>query len=216
MKARFITFEGIEGSGKSTVAARVKDALTGAGIETVLTREPGGTELSERVRRILLDPSMDGMDARTELLLYLASRAQLVEEVIRPALERGTSVLCDRFMDASVAYQGWARGIGESVVEELNAFAVGGTVPDRTFLLDLPVDAGFERGPDRREGEGTRSKDRLEMEARSFHAKVREGYLRLALRNPDRIVTVDASASLESVSADILRNLRSLFGVEYL
>lgn len=216
MEPRFITFEGIEGSGKSTVAARVLEALAGAGIEAVLTREPGGTEQSERIRRILLDPSMGRMDARAELLLYLASRAQLVGQVIRPALERGTTVLCDRFMDASVAYQGWARGIGESVVEELNAFAVGVTVPDMTFLLDLPVEIGFERGPERREGEGTRSKDRLEMEDRSFHERVREGYLRLARRHEDRIVTVDASASLETVCDEIVRNLRPLFGVESL
>ncbi|MCK4349914.1 MAG: dTMP kinase, partial [Candidatus Krumholzibacteria bacterium] len=129
MKARFITFEGIEGSGKSTVVSRVHDALEGAGVESIITREPGGTDLSERIRAILLDPAMGGMDARAELLLYLASRAQLVGKIIRPALDRGTSVICDRFMDASVAYQGWARGIGEDVVEELNAFTLGTTVP---------------------------------------------------------------------------------------
>ena len=169
MRARFITFEGIEGS---------------------------------------------GMDPRAELLLYLASRAQLVEKTIRPALEQGTSVICDRFMDASVAYQGWARGIGEAVVEELNAFTLGSIVPDRTFQLDLPVEQGFERGPERREGEGTRSKDRLEREDRSFHEKVREGYLRLAERNPERIVTVNASASLEEVYGVIFRNLQQFLNVK--
>lgn len=214
MKARFITFEGIEGSGKSTVVSRVCDALEGAGVESIITREPGGTDLSERIRAILLDPAMGGMDARAELLLYLASRAQLVERIIRPALDRGTSVICDRFMDASVAYQGWARGIGEDVVEELNAFTLGATVPDRTFLLDLAVEQGFERGPERREEEGTGSKDRLEREDRSFHEKVREGYLRLAERNPERVVTVDASVSLESVCDVVLRNLQQLFKVK--
>ena len=214
MRARFITFEGIEGSGKSTVASMVREALERAGIETLATREPGGTELSERIRTILLDPAMTGMDPRAELLLYLASRAQLVEKTIRPALEQGTSVICDRFMDASVAYQGWARGIGEAVVEELNAFTLGSIVPDRTFLLDLPVEQGFERGPERREGEGTRSKDRLEREDRSFHEKVREGYLRLAERNPERVVTIDASATLESVCNVVLGNLQQLFDVK--
>ena len=214
MRARFITFEGIEGSGKSTVASMVREALERAGIETLATREPGGTELSERIRTILLDPAMTGMDPRAELLLYLASRAQLVEKTIRPALEQGTSVICDRFMDASVAYQGWARGIGEAVVEELNAFTLGSIVPDRTFLLDLPVEQGFERGPERREGEGTRSKDRLEREDRSFHEKVREGYLRLAERNPERIVTVNASASLEEVYGVIFRNLQQFLNVK--
>ncbi len=214
MKARFITFEGIEGSGKSTVVSRVFKALEKAGVEAIITREPGGTDLSERIRTILLDPDMSGMDARAELLLYLASRAQLVERTIRPALDRGTSVICDRFMDASVAYQGWARGIGEAVVEELNAFTLGSIVPDRTFLLDLEVERGFERGPERREGEGTRSKDRLEREDRSFHEKVREGYLRLAERNPERVVTVDASATLESVCDVVLGNLQQLFDVK--
>ncbi len=214
MKARFITFEGIEGSGKSTVVSRVLKALEEAGVEAIITREPGGTDLSERIRTILLDPDMSGMDARAELLLYLASRAQLVERTIRPALESGTSVICDRFMDASVAYQGWARGIGEAVVEELNAFTLGSIVPDRTFLLDLAVDRGFERGPERREGEGTRSKDRLEREDRSFHEKVREGYLRLAERNPGRVVTVDASATLESVCDVVFGNLQQLFDVK--
>ena len=214
MRARFITFEGIEGSGKSTVASMVREALERAGIETLATREPGGTELSERIRTILLDPAMTGLDPRAELLLYLASRAQLVEKTIRPALEQGTSVICDRFMDASVAYQGWARGIGEAVVEELNAFTLGSIVPDRTFLLDLPVEQGFERGPERREGEGTRSKDRLEREDRSFHEKVREGYLRLAERNPERIVTVNASASLEEVYGVIFRNLQQFLNVK--
>ena len=214
MRPVFITLEGIEGSGKSTVAARVRGALEAAGIETIITREPGGTELSERIRDMLLDPRMRGMDPRAELLLYLASRAQLVAEVIAPALERGVSVVCDRFMDASVAYQGFARGIGEGTVEELNAFAVGSIVPDRTFLLDLPVEEGFERGPERREEEGARSKDRLEQEDRSFHEKVREGYLRLAGRNPERIVTIDATASLHVVCDVIFRNLEQLLDVE--
>lgn len=215
MDARFITFEGIEGSGKSTVAVRVSESLERTGIKTLLTREPGGTKLSEEIREILLDASRGPIDARTELLLYVASRAQLVEQVIRPALARGVTVLCDRFMDASVAYQGWARGLGEELVDELNAFAVGECVPERTFLLDLPVEEGFSRGPERRESDGVRAKDRLEREGRSFHDRVREGYLRLARRHPDRVVVIDAAVPLEAVLEEIFGNLAPLFGVEF-
>jgi dTMP kinase len=164
---------------------------------------------------MLLDSSRGPIDARAELLLYVASRAQLVEEVIRPALARGVTVLCDRFMDASVAYQGWARGLGEELVDRLNAFAVGECVPDRTFLLDLPVDAGFSRGPERRESNGVRTKDRLELEDRSFHDRVREGYLRLADRHPGRVVVVDATAPLQAVLEDIFGNIAPLLGVEF-
>ena len=216
MKGRFITFEGIEGSGKSTVSREVRSKLEAAGIDVMLAREPGGTDLSEEIRRLLLDPSRSGIDPKAELLLYIASRAQLVEETIRPALDRGTTVLCDRFMDASVAYQGWARGLGEETVDELNAFAVGKTVPIRTFLLDLPVDAGFARGPQRREDAGERARDRLEREDRPFHELVREGYLRLARRHPERVVVIDATAPLEEVSAAILGNLSALFGVQFM
>jgi dTMP kinase len=170
--------------------------------------------VSEEIRRMLLDPSRSEIVARTELLLYLASRAQLVEEIIRPALAAGRSVVCDRYMDASVAYQGWARGLGEDLVRGLNAFAVGGIVPDRTFLLDLPVADGLARGPAKREREGVGAPDRLERETAAFHEKVREGYLRLVAREPGRIVVVDASRSLEEVLDAVFRNLSGLFGVQ--
>lgn len=212
----FITFEGTEGSGKSSVARGVAEAFLRAGIPCLVTREPGGAPAPEEIRRVLLDPRHRGLSPRAELLLYLASRAQLVEEVIRPAMGRGVTVLCDRFMDASVAYQGWARGLGEGLVERLNEFAVDGTVPDRTVLLDLPVAEGFARGPERRETEGERSRDRLELEDRAFHERVREGYLRIARREPERVVVVDAAAPLEDVIGEILRNLRSLRGLSRL
>jgi dTMP kinase len=212
MKAYFITFEGIEGSGKSTVAKDVAAALDAAGVPVLLTREPGGSRTSEDIRRILLDPGRSEISHKTELLLYLASRAQLVDEVIRPAIESGRTVVCDRFMDASVAYQGWARGLGEKLVEDLNAFAVGETKPDKTFLLDLPVEMGFRRGPERREGDGERSKDRLEREDGAFHELVREGYLRLAERERDRFVRIDASRPLEEVLHAVRTVLRELFG----
>ena len=213
MESRFITFEGIEGSGKTVVSREVHRALAAAGVNAVLVREPGGTPVSEEIRRLLLDPARPEIVPKAELFLYLASRAQLVGEVIRPALEGGRSVLCDRFMDASVAYQGWARGLGEELVERFNDFAVGGTVPDRTFLLDCPVAAGLARGPARRERDGVGVRDRLEREAIDFHEKVREGYLRLASREPGRIVVVDASRPLEAALDDVFRNLGSLFGV---
>jgi dTMP kinase len=213
MKGRLITFEGIEGSGKTVAAAAVSRARERAGLEVTLVREPGGTEVSEAIRGILLDPARRGMDPKTELFLYLASRAQLVAEVIRPALGSGRAVLCDRYLDASVAYQGWARGLGEALVERLNEAAVGGAMPDRTFLLDLAVAAGMRRGPERREAEGVAARDRLEREGLAFHEKVREGYLRLAERQRARIVVIDASRPLGEVVGAILRNLEGLFGV---
>ncbi len=209
MRGLLITFEGIEGSGKSTVAREVADRLEESGREIVLTREPGGTVTGEDIREILLDPARAGMSPRSELLLYLASRAQLVDEVIAPALEKGVVVICDRYIDASVAYQGWARSLGEELVEELNSFAVGRAVPDVTFLLDLPVEDGFSRGPEERESSGARGKDRLEREDREFHEKVREGYLRIARREQQRVVVIDASLPLESVVEEVLRNLQS-------
>jgi dTMP kinase len=210
----FITFEGVEGSGKSTVAGAVLERFRKAGLECIMTREPGGTAISEKIREMLLDPANTSIVPGTELLLYVASRAQVVGELIAPALERGTSVLCDRFMDASVAYQGWARGLGEDIVSELNSFAVGEAVPDRTYLLDLEVDDGFERGPDRREASGVRSRDRLELEKRAFHERVREGYLRIASREPGRVSVIDASLPLEKVIGAVLRNLRTLRGLK--
>ena len=212
----FVTFEGIEGSGKSTVARAILERFLQAGLECIITREPGGNEISEKIREMLLDPANTSISPQAELLLYVASRAQLVGEVIGPALESGTSVLCDRFMDASVAYQGWARGLGEDVVADLNSFAVAGTVPDRTYLLDLEVSDGFERGPDRREAEGMRSRDRLELEKRTFHEKVREGYLRIASREPDRVAVIDASVPIGEVIEAVLRNLRALPGLKSL
>jgi len=210
----FVTFEGIEGSGKSTVARVVLERFVQAGLECVITREPGGNEISEKIREMLLDPENTSISPRTELLLYVASRAQLVGEVIGPALKSGTNVLCDRFMDASVAYQGWARGLGEDVVGDLNAFAVAGALPDRTYLLDLEVGDGFERGPDRREAVGLQSRDRLELEKREFHEKVREGYLRIASREPGRVVVIDASRTLDEVIEAVLGNLRALSGLK--
>ena len=215
MSGFFMTFEGIEGSGKSTVARLVADELEKAGLDILMTREPGGTRTSEAIRSILLDPERAEISARAELLMYLASRSQLVDEVIFPALTDDKIVICDRFMDASVAYQGWARGLGEKIVEDLNSFTVGECVPDVTFLFDLSVETGFSRGPEKREADGVQVKDRLEREDRSFHEKVREGYLRIAEREPERFVIIDAALSISEVTEAVLGNIRPRLGVQF-
>jgi dTMP kinase len=213
MKARLITFEGIEGCGKSVVSREALLALERAGVDAVSVREPGGTAVSESIRAILLDPARREMAPLAELMLYLAARAQLVAEVIRPALAAGRTVVCDRYLDASVAYQGYARGLGERFVERLNRAAAAAAVPDRTFLLDVPVAEGLARGPLRREREGVALRDRLEREDAAFHERVREGYLRLARRNRARVVVVDASRPIEDVVSAVLGNLERLFSV---
>ncbi len=214
MRGFFITFEGIEGSGKSTVARRIDRLFRDEGVDPLLTREPGGTVISEDIRGILLDPDRTEISAKTELLLYLASRAQLVAEVILPAVESGRIVLCDRYMDATMAYQGWARGLGEDLVRDFNRFAVGSALPDLTFLFDLSVEEGFKRGPVKRESRVIQERDRLESEDMIFHEKVREGYLRIAGMEKKRIIIIDASLSLDSVVETIFRNIKSRIDVQ--
>lgn len=185
-KGIFITFEGIDGSGKSTQVTALKDALEEKGMEVLLIREPGGTAIGEKIRDILLDRKHTHMAPTAELLLYEAARAQIVTEVIRPALQTGKTVICDRFYDSSVAYQGYARGLELASVDFLNRLATGGLEPNLTFLLDLPVRAAWER-MNIREGD----QDRLEMEGLEFMEKVRSGYLELAGRHP-RMIKLDA------------------------
>jgi dTMP kinase len=185
----FITFEGIEGCGKSTQAKRVREFLIGSGLEVVFTREPGGSCIGEKIRDILLDPENHTMIPLTELLLYEASRRQHMAEVIEPALEAGKVVICDRFYDASTAYQGYARGIDINDVERLNLIATGGKRPDLTIILDLPAGDGLKRIG--------RNPDRIEGEAVEFHERVRAGYLEIARREPERVKVVDGSGSIE-------------------
>jgi dTMP kinase len=211
MNSFFITFEGIEGSGKSTVALSIAKRFEDAGYTPLLTREPGGTRLSEDIRKILLDPKRTDMCEKTELMLYLASRAQLVTEVIKPALDKGKIVLCDRYFDATMAYQGWARGIGEELISQLNRVTVENVIPDLTFLLDLPVEEGFGRGPEHREKTGLRVRDRLELEDMEFHKRVREGYLRIAGREKERVIVIAASKELDFVLSEITRNINDRF-----
>ncbi len=193
----FITFEGIEGCGKSTQVERLRSYLVESGREVVVTREPGGCLIGEKVRDILLNPENRGMTALTELLLYEASRAQHVADVIRPALDEGKTVISDRFYDASTAYQGHARGIGADKVEELNLFATAGLRPDLTIVLDLPASEGL-----RRLG---RDLDRIESEALDFHEKVRKGYIEIARSDPARVKVVDSSGTIETTAAEIRR-----------
>ncbi|MGQ9604072.1 MAG: dTMP kinase [bacterium] len=191
----FITFEGIEGSGKTTQAKLLKDFLKSQGHEVVLTREPGGPPISERIRGILLDNANPEMEAMTELLLYEASRYQHVKEVIRPALANGKMVICDRFADASTAYQGYGRGIDIKKVESLNFIATEGILPDLTFLLDVPCELGL-----RRLG---RNPDRIESETIEFHERVRRGYLEIARSEPERIKVVDGLQSVDRIFESI-------------
>lgn len=190
-RGRLIAFEGVEGSGKSTQLELLRQALEGRDIEVVVTREPGGTPAGERVRALLLDPGVE-LDARAEALLFAAARAELVAEVIRPALERGAVVLCDRYLDSSLAYQGDARGLGRGPVEEVNRFATGGLLPDLVVLLDLdPAD-----GLGRRAG----ALDRIEAQDLGFHRRVRQAFCDLAAADPGRFAVVDAAAPVGKVA----------------
>ena len=194
----FVTFEGIDGSGKSTQAELLSSRLEQEGLDVLATREPGGTPLGEGLRELVLHG--EDMTAWAEALLYAASRAQHVEEVIRPALERGAWVVCDRYLDSSVAYQGVGRGLGLDRVLELNLAAVGGLLPERTFLLDL--DPGELSA--RLAGEH----DRLEREAFDFHERVREGYRELASRDPERYVVLDAARPPDELAEEVYGALR--------
>jgi dTMP kinase len=193
----FVTFEGADGSGKSTQAELLRAALEAEGRSVVLTREPGGTELGERIRTLVLDGP--DMGPWAEAALFAASRAQHVEQVIRPALERGADVVCDRYLDSSLAYQGIARGLGVDPVLQLNLAVTGGLLPDATFLLllDPGVAAGRHVDPDRLEREGT-----------ELQAKVDLAYRELAQRFPERIVTIDATGSPEAIAREVRERLR--------
>jgi len=201
----FITFEGIEGSGKTTQVRRLESFLAGRGYRCLLTREPGGTPIGAKIRAILLDPANKQICPQSELLLYIADRAQHVAEVIRPALDEGLVVICDRFADASVVYQGVGRGLDADLVIRLHRLTLGRFVPDLTFLLDLPVETGLERAWKRiAAGPRNAADSRFEEETLAFHRRVRRGYLDLARREPQRFVVVDASRDPARVTSDIV------------
>lgn len=194
-----LSFEGIEGCGKSTQLRRLGDRLRSLGYLVIETREPGGSPISEQIRAILLDTGNRALDARCELLLYLASRAQHLSDIIRPSMEKGALVLCDRYADATLAYQGFGRRLGEPVIRQLNRFAAGGLVPDLTILLDIPVAIGLERK--RHAGE----MDRLDLEDDIFHETVRKGYLRIARQEPRRVQVIDGTAPTDQVTQAVQR-----------
>ncbi len=202
-RGRFITFEGGEGCGKSTQVKRLAAALEAKGVNVLLTREPGGTRLAEMIRTLLKDETEDPPVDRAELLLFLAARAQLVRNVIRPALDAGTWVLSDRFSDSTIAYQGYGRGLSVDFVKAANEFACEGLTPDLTFLLDVEPSVAAQRMRGREAATNT-SADRIERAGDDFHARLRRGFHELAEANPSRIVTIDATGTPEEVARRIL------------
>ena len=197
-RGKFITFEGGEGCGKSTQVKRLKEALEQEGVEILLTREPGGTWLSEEIRHLIKDQETDAPCDRAELLLFLAARAQLVNNVIRPALEKGVWVISDRFSDSTIAYQGYGRGLPLDAIRLTNDFACDGLKPDLTFLLDVSPEVSLER-MHRRESATNTSADRIEKAGDDFHARLRGGFAALAKAEPERIVTIDANGTPDEV-----------------
>jgi dTMP kinase len=204
MPGLFITFEGGEGSGKTSQLKVLLAHLRSTGRDAVETRDPGGTLIGKQIRAVLLDPACGGMTPAAELLLYEASRAQLVHEVIRPALAAGRIVLCDRFTDSTVAYQGYGRGLDLALIGRLNALATDGLCPDLTFLLDLDPAAGLLRAA-RRVTEPHQGRDRIEGEVLAFHQRVRTGYRAIAAAEPERVIVLDASRGMGEIEGQIRR-----------
>lgn len=206
MRGVFITLEGADGCGKSTQAARLADALEASGREVVRLREPGGTAISEKIRAILLDPANAEMCPECELMLYEASRAQLVREVVEPALSRGAVVLCDRFYDSTYAYQAGGRSLPEGLVRRANALGSCGLDPDRTLVFDLDPELAYARAT-------AGGADRMEAEGLAFQRRVRDAYLRLAQAEPARVRVVDASGEREAVAGRALAAIADLVDV---
>lgn len=200
----FITLEGGDGAGKTTVLGRVAAYLQNHSMPYIITREPGGIEIAEKIRSIILNPAHTAMDSRTEALLYAAARSQHLAEVVEPALQQGLTVLCDRFVDSSLVYQGHARGLGIGNVQSINDFATGGLKPDLTFYLDVDPEVGLARIAANQD----REVNRLDLENLSFHQKVREGYQQVVQSDPDRVVVLDANRPIHLVEQDIVRTLK--------
>ncbi len=214
LQGLFITVEGPDGSGKTSLvkelSRQLEEILT---VPLLTTREPGGSQIAEKIREVIIDPNHQEMDDRTEALLFAAGRRQHVTEKIRPALEAGQVVLCDRFVDSSIAYQGAGRKIGVKEVASINQFATENLVPDLTLYLDVDAQVGLNRIGSK---ESNREKDRLELEAISFHNRVRAAYLTLLEENPERIQLIDASQTMEAVLKDsltIVENKLQTFGL---
>ena len=201
MKGLFITFEGPDGSGKSTQITRLREYLSSKGYDVLLVREPGGTRISEQIRSVILDTENKGMNPICEAMLYAASRAQLTHQVIIPALEEGRMVIADRFVDSSIVYQGYARGLGEEMVGAINSYATEGLVPDITFLINIPAEVGIARKNNQKK------LDRLEEEGISFHKKVHEGYNRLKAKN-SRMIEIDGTRNIDDIAREIEATIR--------
>ena len=214
MAGCFITFEGVEGSGKTTQIRLAGEFLLDRGLPVVMTQEPGGTPLGQRIREILLNRGDFDISGEAEVFLFAAARAQHTETLIRPALEKGQVVLCDRFSDATIAYQAYGRGLSLESVREVCRMAAGGLSPRLTLLFDLPVEKGLERAfrriAGRREGE---REDRFERERLDFHRRIREGYLAIARGEPGRVKVLDASKDIEATRAEVRLILSSFLGV---
>jgi dTMP kinase len=208
-----VTFEGIEGCGKTTQMRMAADYLKERHVRFLATEEPGGTPLGRKIREILLNQSAFEIGSEAELLLFLAARAQHVKDVILPALRDGCWVLCDRFSDATIAYQGFGRGIAaEDVTARINCFHLTALKPDCTFLFDLPVEMGLGRAMKRIAGNrGLPAEDRFEHEAMDFHSRVREGYLTLARQEPDRFRVIDAACGIAEIQEQIRCHLSELY-----
>lgn len=204
-RGKFITLEGGEGSGKTTMIGRIGSYFEERGIPYAVTREPGGIEIAEKIRSIILDPLHTAMDARTEALLYAAARSQHLAEKVEPALRAGKAVICDRFVDSSLVYQGYARGLGIENVWAINRFAIGDLMPDVTLYLDIEPEVGLAR-IDAHDG---REVNRLDLENLEFHRKVREGYFLLKEQFPERIRVIDASMKQEDVLAAMILSLET-------
>lgn len=202
MKGTFITFEGCEGVGKSRQIHLLEDYLKNNGVKYYLTREPGGTEVSEQIRSVILDGKNVAMTDECEALLYAASRVQLLKEVIGPRLEAGELVLCDRFIDSSLAYQAYARGLGVEFVEKINDYAIKNFMPDHTLFLDLPPEQAFKRKG------GADKGDRLELSGMEFHEKVYRGYKELSKRYSQRFIVIDASGEKHETHQKIINALK--------
>jgi dTMP kinase len=210
----FITFEGVEGSGKTTQIRRLKTYLNRKGIPCTVTREPGGTSIGDQVRKILLNPDHKDLDPLAELFLYEAARAQHIKEFIKPLLEKKGVILCDRFADASVAYQGYGRRLGFRLVERLNQMATDGLRPDITFLLDCPTDLGLQRAIRRNEVLKQEKEGRFEREKIQFHNRVRRGYLALARKEPRRVKVIDTRKGEDKVFEEIQHIIDKIIGVK--
>lgn len=196
--------EGPDGSGKSTQIALLKEYLETEGYDVIITREPGGTVISEAIREVILNKDFTEMSPVTEMLLYASARAQLIAELVGPALEEGKAVISDRFVDSSLVYQGMARGLGVEMVYEVNKQAIGKYMPDVTFLLDLPAEVGISRKKDQKE------LDRMELESLEFHKKVAQGYRDMAARFPERIKSIDATLPIEEICGIIKGDVRDI------